>query len=804
MLEAKNLNKYFNRRRTNEIHAINNTSLKLPERGLVCLLGPSGSGKTTLLNVLGGLDRADSGEIIFKDYVLRRYRADTWDYIRSRHFGYVFQNYALLPDMTVYENLELVLRIFNLPKEEINARIDYALAAVGMERYKKRKATQLSGGQQQRVAIARALVKSPDVVVADEPTGNLDEKNTTQVMNIIKKISRDCLVLLVTHERRLAEFYGDVIYEISDGSVVQKREFLEARTLEQIGDRNLYLQEFQKTEIKAEDLHIKYFYEDSGLKIDLNIIYRDGTYYINAPENVKIKLIDRESEIKVIDSKKPVIRSEEIEEFDYHLPPIEKAPKRNVFSFKRILKSALTHLGSLRRRQKFIYFVMFLTAGMITSGFINLFMAQRVNEKDFLYFNRNLIQVDGEEITNVQALNEFLDEIGADYAIPSLAPPYFYVSVRLYQQFPDITRLNVQASFMPLGIIENPKPLLGRLPEKSDEVLVDKYLADSMLAYYGLQSKGVLYREQLLDMVLESDGWNYKIVGIADNNNPNFYLLDSEYKALMLRNFSSRNIRPLSLSAVEWYYDPLAYVNNVEEPVEKPVSELELKDDEILVDLLFFNDNGQSTNFTLPGVLKTYKIVGVYPGNQHTILMNDEEIDYLYASRLAWHRRFVVYGKDKNAILSNIESLGIRAEDMYERAYDLQKKIVFSPVIYTLAVLIISASSVFLYFLMRSRLISRVYEIGVYRALGVRKTNLYWMFFVEIVLLTSISAVFGIGAVSWFVIEINKSFPVVYYPWFLPMLSFGFMLCINLLVGLLPVWNLLRLTPSQILSKYDI
>ena len=89
------------------------------------------------------------------------------------------------------------------------------------------------------------------------------------------------------------------------------REFLEARTLEQIGDRNLYLQEFQKTEIKAEDLHIKYFYEDSGLKIDLNIIYRDGTYYINAPENVKIKLIDRESEIKVIDSKKPVIRSEE-------------------------------------------------------------------------------------------------------------------------------------------------------------------------------------------------------------------------------------------------------------------------------------------------------------------------------------------------------------------------------------------------------------------------------------------------------------------------------------------------------------
>ena len=190
MLEAKNLNKYFNRRRTNEIHAINNTSLKLPERGLVCLLGPSGSGKTTLLNVLGGLDRADSGEIIFKDYVLRRYRADTWDYIRSRHFGYVFQNYALLPDMTVYENLELVLRIFNLPKEEINARIDYALAAVGMERYKKRKATQLSG--QQQVAIA-----GPGKEPRCRGRGRADGKSTrrTQPGHEHHQNFPDCLVL---------------------------------------------------------------------------------------------------------------------------------------------------------------------------------------------------------------------------------------------------------------------------------------------------------------------------------------------------------------------------------------------------------------------------------------------------------------------------------------------------------------------------------------------------------------------------------------------------------------------------------
>lgn len=188
MIAIKNVNKYFNKRKSNEIHVINNTSLEFPANGLVCLLGASGSGKTTLLNVVGGLDKIDNGEIIFKDYSIKKYKSSQWDFIRNRHFGYIFQNYILLPDLTVYQNLELVLKILNLDKDEIDQRIEYALDAVGMLKFKKRKPTQLSGGQQQRIAIARALVKSPDVVIADEPTGNLDERNTTQIMSIIKKI----------------------------------------------------------------------------------------------------------------------------------------------------------------------------------------------------------------------------------------------------------------------------------------------------------------------------------------------------------------------------------------------------------------------------------------------------------------------------------------------------------------------------------------------------------------------------------------------------------------------------------------
>src|SRR5690554_5572617 len=324
MIKIENLNKFYNPNKPNEIHVINDTTLEFPNTGLICLLGPSGSGKTTLLNVIGGLDRVDSGKIKFKDYRLSKYQTSKWDVIRNNHFGYIFQNYYLLPDLTVYENLELVLKMLGLGKDKIDERIDYALTAVGMHKYKKRKPNQLSGGQQQRIAIARALVKSPDVVIADEPTGNLDEKNTTQIMNIIKKISKDCLVILVTHERRLAEFYGDRIIEISDGKVVSDRLNSHNNVLSTQDDLNIYLQDFVKEDVANEDVNIKYFYGEEKQKLNLNIIFKDNTFYIHSPhDNIKIKFLDSSSEIKVIDAKKPTIDMQHVEEFEYHLPKLE-------------------------------------------------------------------------------------------------------------------------------------------------------------------------------------------------------------------------------------------------------------------------------------------------------------------------------------------------------------------------------------------------------------------------------------------------------------------------------------------------
>ena len=178
----------------------------------VAIVGHTGCGKTTLLNVIGGLDKVDKGSIYINGKKITGKTAGSVDKIRNLNIGYIFQNYNLIDSMTVFDNVAMVLKMIGIKdKQEIKEKVEYALELVGMYRYRKRFAEMLSGGERQRVGIARAIVKNPSIIIADEPTGNLDSANTLEVMNIIKAISKEKLVILVTHEESLAEFYADRI-----------------------------------------------------------------------------------------------------------------------------------------------------------------------------------------------------------------------------------------------------------------------------------------------------------------------------------------------------------------------------------------------------------------------------------------------------------------------------------------------------------------------------------------------------------------------------------------------------------------
>ncbi|MDE6617258.1 MAG: ABC transporter ATP-binding protein, partial [Lachnospiraceae bacterium] len=238
MIKVNNLNKYYNKGKKNEQHVLNNINLEFGNTGLVCILGESGSGKTTLLNTIGGIDDFADGTLQIGDAVFKSYKQKQVEPVRNDHFGYIFQNYYLLKDYSVNYNVKIALNRYNLSEKEKDERTKYILDMLGMGKYRNKPVSKLSGGQQQRVSIARALVKAPDIILADEPTGNLDEENTIRTMAILKKISRECLVLLVTHEKRIARFFGDRIIEIRDGRVVRD-ENNTASTYERSDDLNI-------------------------------------------------------------------------------------------------------------------------------------------------------------------------------------------------------------------------------------------------------------------------------------------------------------------------------------------------------------------------------------------------------------------------------------------------------------------------------------------------------------------------------------------------------------------------------------
>lgn len=219
MLQIKNISKTY---KTGDLiqKALDNVSLNLRDNEFVAVLGPSGSGKTTLLNIIGGLDRYDDGDLIINNVSTKNYKDRDWDTYRNHTIGFVFQSYNLIPHQNILSNVELALTIGGISRKERRQRALNALDEVGLKDQAHKKPNQMSGGQMQRVAIARALVNNPDILLADEPTGALDSKTSIQVMELLKKVAQDRLVVMVTHNPELANEYANRIVNLKDGVIL--------------------------------------------------------------------------------------------------------------------------------------------------------------------------------------------------------------------------------------------------------------------------------------------------------------------------------------------------------------------------------------------------------------------------------------------------------------------------------------------------------------------------------------------------------------------------------------------------------
>ncbi len=219
MLELKKITKVY-KVGTFEQNALNGVSVNFRNNEFVSILGPSGSGKTTLLNIIGGLDKYTSGDLIINETSTKKFKDSDWDIFRNHRIGFVFQSYNLITHQTILSNVELALTLSGVSKKERIKRAKEALTKVGLKDHMNKKPNQLSGGQMQRVAIARALVNNPEILLADEPTGALDTETSKEIMKLLTEIAKDKLVIMVTHNQELAEKYSTRIISIKDGKII--------------------------------------------------------------------------------------------------------------------------------------------------------------------------------------------------------------------------------------------------------------------------------------------------------------------------------------------------------------------------------------------------------------------------------------------------------------------------------------------------------------------------------------------------------------------------------------------------------
>ena len=530
MIRIQNLHKYFNKGRQNEIHVINGIDLELPENGMTAIFGKSGCGKTTLLNVIGGLDSFASGSLSIEQCDVRTNTDD----LRNRYIGYIFQNYNLHKEESCFENVAAALRLCGMNDEaEIERRVMAALQNVGMEKYAKRPPNTLSGGQQQRIAIARAIVKNPQIILADEPTGNLDEANTVMIMDLLKSISENHLVLLVTHEAHLVDHYCDTVIELSDGKIVDVRNNKNADGYAVKDKNHIYLGELEKTEISDEKTHIEYYGDAPEHPISLRIVNHGGKLFVEI-QNEKIHILDSASEVRLMEGvfEETVKEKKESSHIDMSaLPPVEATKTGTLFSFSSSVKSGYAiNFKKNKRGKKVLRSCMCMFAAIIVlmTAIFGTAIGNIMDASDS--FNHNMFYVytpDGDVSDRLIAALQ-----NGEGAIDSLRLHYYYPSgdewidfrVGGFETFVMSyysSTISAQAAFLEHSMAKDLALLAGSNENPKDgDILITTKVADMILeqSTYGHITE---YRDligMISTTVQTKENKNPRITGVVESD----------------------------------------------------------------------------------------------------------------------------------------------------------------------------------------------------------------------------------------------------------------------------------------------
>ena len=882
MIKLNNLNKYYYKNKSNEIHVINNLSLQLEEKGLTTILGPSGSGKSTLLHIIGGLDKAN-GSIQYDDQTFTRLCGNQMDLYRNKHIGYIFQNYHLLPDLTVYQNLKIQLELVDIKDEkEIEKRINICLKAIGMEKYKRRNVTALSGGQQQRVAIARALVKGAKVIIADEPTGNLDSKNSIEVMNILKQLSKTCLVVLVTHDKNLAHHYADRIIDIKDGQIINDRVNENDSSSYMLDSETIYLDEYKK-EILSDTNQKVVLYTNSNKDIQLKIIVENNAIYIQNDQGLPLKIIGEHTQKEIKNSRKDNVNNKIVEEHNMVFASIETTSfKQKIINLLEVIKNSILSFIFAKKKTWLVYLSFFFIGALLCCclGFYNYSTsvdsdivslhpgdAVRVNPRnaekgaDFLYdFELNEIQQIIDEDNGIIGLVETMTDV--DFYLPYLGNRklVYEVTNDSYAATPDLVNLDIK-------LIEN-------------EIAISRKLADDLIEFY--TSFGIKNDQDLLAANFTGSfegvyNGNVKVKEIfqCDNNtilfSDNLYYLMSAY-AVTVGQGVKYCYRPIEELPLITYYKeptggpaPVVISKNLDgfvtsgvlssytilgtfESTEFEFVYLNYNDYErfmitsvanLAINVLAYENiedvqlvEGElpieNNTVVIPDILKSqytlgskfgekgYKVVGYFHtiysvntgfvySNKYTAYM--KRLDSIYKSEKKINQgNYDFYVNDAQKAMEYFELKGYKPSIVRELVLNEARKTKMSES--EIAILVLVGISIvmiiFIFFMSRSRIIQSIYNIGVYRALGAKKSRIYTKYLVDSVIMSTFTAVLGFLVIFVLMLFLDNYITNLTVKPLSALIVIAALYFFMIVASLLPVYTLLKKTPIEILVKYDI
>lgn len=825
MISVRNLKKTYRSGKAAAQEVLHGLSFDLPETGFVCILGRSGSGKTSLLNAIGGLDDFDSGSLEIDGTRITRRDAGEMERQRNRNFGYVFQNYYLLPEHSAAYNVYLGLHSLDLDEREKLKRVQDALRKVDMLRFRKRLVGELSGGQQQRIAIARAIAKSPKVIFADEPTGNLDEESTLNICALLKKLSRTGLVVMVTHEQRLASFFADRIITIEDGRIESDSSQWERSALVSADPNSVYAGDYRDESFASGGLCLRVLTAEGAESAAVTLVVENGRLLLKTDDK-RLVMVSRPADPPQIkEGSRPRL---ELSAFETALSgetaaerPPQKRGRGTGLGVRMLFAEMRTTASKKRMRNIASALFLILLSLMMLLSLSDINAASKIDPEAFITADSHVLRLKFDKGKNyddrstwsvseyVPAVLKLLDDAGLDCDYIPHTNLRFMFNCRILPQYGQLSMSLGKYNLADLDRLDPSTLVYGRMPERYDEIVVDRWVIKNCTDKDGIVQNLIPDSEFMIGKRLYMNRINYypTIVGICDSGEPSIYLSKAGQLSVGIH----------GLEAIP-YSEFVAITGRTELAPIAPGECMLIEENagkyymsKIGTELSFHN----GMSFAVRGAVRGDD--AGQNGITTMLIISDEDVEPLLRGAVETVTHFDVWCADKAAVRRVLEEglpaelegvLLIDVKDTYEEEYTafmaqrtarLQTRSIITAAVGLLCL-------VMLYVIQRFRVRDRMGLIAVYRMLGIPGRDSMGVFILENLLLTLQFAVPTV-LLAWAAVTLLPVLGVgglsISIPLWVPFVTLAVIAAAELAVAILAVLRLIGMPPARLAATYD-